>query len=153
VVAELSDGAVTCTACGSYRRGAESSGDVDILMVPCKENPDNMAAVRLFAAVLEKLTQRGFLTDHLTMPNQFGENERAATHSQSYMGVCLLPQSSAAHSGVHRRIDLKAYPKAQGAFALLYERASERSGRASEASAKKVRQKQASAERAKRAQR
>ncbi|GMI19798.1 hypothetical protein TeGR_g8597, partial [Tetraparma gracilis] len=120
VVAELSDGAVTCTACGSYRRGAESSGDVDILMVPCKENPDNMAAVRLFAAVLEKLTQRGFLTDHLTMPNQFGENERAATHSQSYMGVCLLPQSSAAHSGVHRRIDLKAYPKAQGAFALLY---------------------------------
>jgi DNA polymerase/3'-5' exonuclease PolX len=118
VVTELSGGKVCCQACGSYRRGAAKSGDIDVLMLPVSEAfEDEFLAVEVFNEVLKKLTDDGFLTDHLTLPNQFNENAgpKPGTQAVSYMGVCLLKAG-----GTHRRIDLKAYPKSQGSFALCY---------------------------------
>lgn len=60
-----------------------------------------------------------FLTDDLTTPNQFGENngKNPGTDSGSYMGVCRLQD----HAGrLYRRIDINAYPATQGPLALLY---------------------------------
>ena len=112
----VSGGRVNCTACGSYRRGSLTSGDVDVLILP-KEGESDRLACEVFVAVLRDLESSGFLTDHLAIPGQFGENdgEEPGSDAKSYMGVCLLERG-----GVHRRLDLKAYPGCQGAFALMY---------------------------------
>ena len=42
-------------------------------------------------------------------------------HAQaSYMGFCCLPSGHPQHSGVHRRLDIKVYPRPMFPFALLY---------------------------------
>ena len=70
---------------------------------------DNVA-VEYFMLVLTKLKESGFLTDTLTMPDSVGKNDGAAL---SYMGVCKVREK-------HRRIDIKAYPGCQEAFATMY---------------------------------
>uniref|UniRef100_A0A6U2NYI0 DNA polymerase n=2 Tax=Leptocylindrus danicus TaxID=163516 RepID=A0A6U2NYI0_9STRA len=119
VVNKLSDNKVSVTACGSYRRGCESSGDIDIMLLPNeKEGAADDAALNIMIPVLDNLRKRGFLTDDLALPNAFGENDGLIPGSDalSYMGVCRLPGAAR----LHRRIDIKAYPGVQGPFALLY---------------------------------
>ena len=118
VVTELSDGTVSVTCGGSYRRGAPSSGDVDMIFLPVDGAPDK-AAVNIMGPVLDELRRTGFLTDDLAIPNQFGENngKEPGTDSRSYMGVCRLRDRP---DRKHRRIDLKAYPKCQEGACLIY---------------------------------
>jgi DNA polymerase/3'-5' exonuclease PolX len=130
---------------GSYRRGALSGHDVDCLITNEKfvdNTPRN-----ILEQLVVKLEKEGFMTDHLSMPNRekrfadqydrsrwykgesedkFGSEEHALTKGveklpginknrdkQSYMGVCQL-------NGVHKRIDIKFYPRHQLPFAQLY---------------------------------
>mmetsp|Transcript_7536 Transcript_7536/g.16488 ORF Transcript_7536/g.16488 Transcript_7536/m.16488 type:complete len:851 (+) Transcript_7536:142-2694(+) len=118
VVTRLSNGKVTVTVGGSYRRGAPSSGDVDMILLPA-EGEDDKAAVDVMEIVLNELRRTGFLTDDLAVPNQFGENDgkNPGTDSRSYMGVCRLQDRPDRR---YRRIDIKAYPACQGPFALIY---------------------------------
>eukprot|EP01105_Mastigella_eilhardi_P011658 TRINITY_DN2682_c0_g2_i1.p1 TRINITY_DN2682_c0_g2~~TRINITY_DN2682_c0_g2_i1.p1 ORF type:complete len:713 (+),score=147.96 TRINITY_DN2682_c0_g2_i1:320-2140(+) len=92
------DPSLTMVTCGSYRRGVETCGDVDILLT----GPGDTTHVisRLVGGVL-----RCFFTDDLT---HVGES------CDKYMGVCRLP------GGLHRRIDLKAFRAEEWACALLY---------------------------------
>ena len=90
VVAKISGKQATTFACGSYRRGALHSGDVDFLIIPNHEAyPDaaDDAGLKVFRPILNKLKLDGFLTDDLTLPNQFGENNGfdAGTDSLSYV--------------------------------------------------------------------
>lgn len=89
---------------GSYRRGKESCGDMDILITRKNGNPDSSFLLKLVTNLEGKL-----LTEHLTHPkvNPSG--------SESYMGVGRIGEG-----GVHRRIDLKIYPKEQFGYAVLY---------------------------------
>jgi len=118
VVTKLGDGTVSVTCGGSYRRGAPSSGDVDMIFLPVDGAPDK-AAVNIMEPLLIELRRTGFLTDDLAIPNQFGENngKEPGTDSRSYMGVCRLPDRT---DRKHRRIDLKAYPKCQEGTCLIY---------------------------------
>ena len=68
---------VRCIACGSYRRGKESCGDVDILLAP----PSGCRDVNIIRNLYLKLKESGFLTDDLTEPKE---------HSDTYMGICRL---------------------------------------------------------------
>lgn len=61
--------------CGSYRRGKTECGDVDILITPVEGRED--LPPNTLSQLLEALSRRGFLTDHLSLPTghrEFVEN-------------------------------------------------------------------------------
>ncbi|KAH3742644.1 DNA polymerase lambda [Pelomyxa schiedti] len=87
--------------CGSYRRGAPTCGDVDILI----SDKSGGTTDGILLALVSALHQSGFLTDDLV---------QVLEKSDKYMGVCQLPGS------LHRRIDLKVFPVENWACALLY---------------------------------
>lgn len=100
---------------GSYRRGKSSSGDMDILL---SHPPSGDCSI--MKALIARLSEIGFLTDHLAMPSDHEKGK-----SDSYMGVCRLQLTHGVDdervvSGKHRRIDIKAYPMEQMPFAMLY---------------------------------
>lgn len=92
--------------CGSYRRGKQSCGDVDILLTRKDEKPINGMLEKL----LVKLEKDGFLKERL------GSTRVSDKGSEMYMGVCKLE----GEGRKHRRIDIKVYPKDQYGFAILY---------------------------------
>jgi len=91
--------------CGSYRRGKQSCGDVDILLTRKDEKPIN----GMLETLLVKLEKSKFLKERL------GSTRVSDKGSEMYMGVCKLEESK-----LHRRIDIKVYPKEQYGFAILY---------------------------------
>ena len=91
--------------CGSYRRGKQSCGDVDILLTRKDEKPIN----GMLETLLVKLEKSKFLKERL------GSTRVSDKGSEMYMGVCKLDDSKK-----HRRIDIKVYPKDQYGFAILY---------------------------------
>lgn len=53
----------------------------------------------LLTQLIKKLSDKGFLTDHLTMPRHVSANS-----CQSYMGICQFKDD------LHHRVDIKYYP-------------------------------------------
>lgn len=82
---------------GSYRRGAETSGDIDVLLCA------NEGAASAFAAYCGELQKRGYITDIL------------ALGPKKCMAVCRWKTDTPA-----RRIDLLLTPEDQYAYAELY---------------------------------
>lgn len=82
---------VESVVAGSYRRGQQDSGDIDILLVP----PVEVECFDILGSLLPLLTDCGFLTDHLTMPSKFVWGD-----CSTYMGVCTW-------EGHFHRIDIK----------------------------------------------
>ncbi|CAM9648921.1 unnamed protein product [Ectocarpus sp. 8 AP-2014] len=95
-------------ACGSYRRGNSNCGDVDVLIRP----PEGQEDSPMFLELIKELTETGFITDRLTMP----EGPYTPGKPQTFMGVCKLP----GEGQIHRRLDIKLYPTSMFAFAVLY---------------------------------
>ncbi len=85
---------------GSYRRGAETSGDIDVLL---RDEIDHHDAAQAFSAYCEELQSRGYIQDIL------------ALGPKKCMAVCRWKDGAPA-----RRIDLLLTPKEQYAFAELY---------------------------------
>ena len=86
------DNQILGKACGSYRRGAATSGDVDVLIT----HPNYTTTSKddkMIDNIVNKLTSTGLLTDHISK----GKTK--------YMGVCKLDSSE--H---YRRIDLCIIP-------------------------------------------
>ena len=98
---------VLVETCGSYRRGKDNCGDVDILLT----RKDNKAINGMLEELLSRLEAQNFLKERL------GSTRVSDKGSEMYMGVCKLPESK---YKLHRRIDIKVYPKDQFGFALLY---------------------------------
>ncbi|XP_007479198.1 DNA polymerase lambda isoform X2 [Monodelphis domestica] len=92
-------------ACGSYRRGKATCGDVDVLVT----HPDGRSHQGIFSQLLDALRKRGFLTDDLVSQDDNGQQ-------QKYLGVCQLP-GPGRH---HRRLDIIVVPYSEFACALLY---------------------------------
>eukprot|EP00347_Sterkiella_histriomuscorum_P022919 403336657 len=92
-------------ACGSYRRGKQSCGDIDILITKV-DGSSIHGFVKLLVLELEK---QGFLKERL------GGLRFSHTGSEGYMGMCQLKPDLP-----FRRIDIKAYPLSQYGFAQLY---------------------------------
>ncbi|XP_031145427.1 DNA polymerase lambda [Sander lucioperca] len=99
------DPGLVAMACGSYRRGKATCGDVDILI----SHPDGKSHKGVFSKVLQSLHDSGFLTDDLVSHEENGEQKK-------YMGVCHLPGPG--HR--HRRLDIIVVPYNEFACALMY---------------------------------
>jgi DNA polymerase beta len=95
------DPKLTYKIAGSYRRGAASSGDIDVLVThpEIKESDHNM----YLSNIVEHLTKAKYLVDNFAL----GEKK--------YNGVCRLPNHK-----YSRRIDIMVTPPSQFPFALLY---------------------------------
>jgi DNA polymerase lambda len=90
------------TITGSYRRGRELCGDVDIVMAP-KDDRDN----RDFPNKLVKALEGTLFFDHLQKPYP--------KHGcQTYIGVAQLP------GGTPRKVDMKHYPREMFGLGVLY---------------------------------
>ncbi|KAK3540094.1 hypothetical protein QTP70_025665 [Hemibagrus guttatus] len=98
------------TICGSYRRGAESSGDIDILLTHPDFTSQSHKQPRLLHAVVEHLESIGFITDTLSK----GDTK--------FMGVCQLQRGADENTKDydHRRIDIRLIPKDQYYCGVLY---------------------------------
>ncbi|XP_075390827.1 DNA polymerase lambda isoform X2 [Tenrec ecaudatus] len=94
-----------CVACGSYRRGKTTCGDVDVLVT----HPDGWSHQGIFRPLLDSLRRQGFLTDDLVSQEEKGQQ-------QKYLGVCRLPGPARRH----RRLDIIVVPYSEFACALLY---------------------------------
>ncbi|XP_062244043.1 DNA polymerase lambda isoform X1 [Platichthys flesus] len=99
------DPELVAMACGSYRRGKATCGDVDVLIT----HPDGKSHKGIFSKVLQSLHDTGFLTDDLVSHEENGEQKK-------YMGVCRLPGPG--HR--HRRLDIIVVPYGEFACALMY---------------------------------
>ncbi len=92
---------------GSYRRGAESSGDIDVLVnFPRLKSEENI--IKQFHAFVQSLQEAGYITDILALGNH------------KCMAVCQVPDAE------HRRLDLLLTPNEEWAFAILYFTGSDR---------------------------
>ncbi|XP_051655951.1 DNA polymerase lambda isoform X1 [Manacus candei] len=96
---------LVCVACGSYRRGKPTCGDVDVLVT----HPDGQSHRGVFNKLLDSLHRSGFLTDDLVSQEDNGEQKK-------YLGVCRLPGPAQRH----RRLDIIVVPYSEFACALLY---------------------------------
>ncbi|XP_036383016.1 DNA polymerase beta [Megalops cyprinoides] len=96
------------TICGSYRRGAESSGDIDILLTHPNFTSQSEKQPRLLHAVVEHLESLNFITDTLSK----GDTK--------FMGVCQLDCGDEEEEYPHRRIDIRLIPKDQYYCGVLY---------------------------------
>ncbi|XP_031609483.2 DNA polymerase lambda [Oreochromis aureus] len=103
--AQAIDPGLVAIACGSYRRGKATCGDVDVLI----SHPDGKSHRGIFTKVLQTLRDSGFLTDDLVSHEENGEQKK-------YMGVCRL----AGHGQRHRRLDIIIVPYNEFACALMY---------------------------------
>lgn len=99
------DPGLVSVACGSYRRGKATCGDVDVLIT----HPDRKSHKGVFSKVLHNLHESGFLTDDLVSNEENGEQKK-------YMGVCRLPGPNQRH----RRLDIIVVPYDEFACALMY---------------------------------
>uniref|UniRef100_A0A3B5Q6A6 DNA polymerase lambda n=1 Tax=Xiphophorus maculatus TaxID=8083 RepID=A0A3B5Q6A6_XIPMA len=99
------DAALVAMACGSYRRGKATCGDVDVLI----SHPDGKSHKGVFSKVLQILHDSGFLTDDLVSHEDNGEQKK-------YMGVCRLPGPG----WRHRRLDVIVVPYEEFACSLMY---------------------------------
>jgi DNA polymerase beta len=88
--------------CGSYRRGEETSGDMDLLFT----NPHDSSNYSYLKEIVEKLTEEDILIDHLT---EKGEKK--------YMGFCKLKTNSKYKA---RRIDIRYFPYEEYWAGILY---------------------------------
>uniref|UniRef100_A0A3P8WZR4 DNA polymerase n=1 Tax=Cynoglossus semilaevis TaxID=244447 RepID=A0A3P8WZR4_CYNSE len=97
------------TICGSYRRGAASSGDIDILLTHPDFTSQTEKQPKLLHAVVDHFESLGFVTDTLSK----GDTK--------FMGVCQLQQSDEDEEEyLHRRIDIRLIPKDQYYCGVLY---------------------------------
>jgi DNA polymerase/3'-5' exonuclease PolX len=130
VCRELSEMLPTATVeiMGSYRRGKEECGDIDLLIT----DPNYIRTTPRLALgeLVSRLEEKGHISHHLTNITDLGREDRSDSQSscgrrgdydhydksQSYMGVFCSPVDQ----GKHRRIDIKIYPYRSKAFATLY---------------------------------
>ncbi|KAK3595810.1 hypothetical protein CHS0354_014626 [Potamilus streckersoni] len=92
-------------ACGSYRRGKTTCGDVDVLVT----HPDGKSHKGIFSKLLTRLKEQGFLTDDLVSAEENGNQKK-------YLGVCKLPGDGQRY----RRLDIIVVPYDEYACALVY---------------------------------
>jgi len=94
---------IVVMTCGSFRRGKDTCGDVDVLIT----RKDNNPVEGMLNPLIAYLEEDGLLKERLSATKITKEG------SEMYMGVCKVGEKS-------RRIDIKVYPKEQFAFAVLY---------------------------------
>ena len=101
----LPDKEITANTCGSYRRGKETAGDVDVLITFDGSEKYQGYLTRL----VDVLKEKGLITHTLVLSEEPKKHE-----SFTFEGVARLP------GGLHRRLDIKVYPRKYYAWALMH---------------------------------
>jgi len=98
------------TVCGSFRRGASSSGDIDVLLTHANYDSSMPKQPQLLKVVVEAALLTGFATDQISL----GETK--------FMGVCRVPDELAEEDSPrpYRRLDIRLIPKDQFPCGTLY---------------------------------
>lgn len=94
--------------CGSFRRGAETSGDIDILLTHPSHTTQTKKKTDHLHKVVKELESINFVTDTLSL----GEAK--------FMGVCRRLDKKDGSERLYRRIDIRLIPNDQYYCALLY---------------------------------
>ncbi|XP_015278497.1 PREDICTED: DNA polymerase beta [Gekko japonicus] len=102
------DSRYIATVCGSFRRGAESSGDMDILLTHPDYTSESSKQPKLLHQVVAQLENINFITDTLSK----GDTK--------FMGVGRLPNKDEEADSPFRRIDIRLIPKDQYYCGVLY---------------------------------
>jgi DNA polymerase IV len=102
------DSKVQMTIGGSYRRGAEDSGDIDLIITKEGASNHEMAGI-VFKQLIPKLENMGFLTAQLAS-GSYGVDKSTKMH-----GCSVLPGST-----IWRRIDFLLVPWNEIGAALIY---------------------------------
>lgn len=92
---------ITIDIVGSFRRGADSSGDIDVL-IRIPENLKPVKVAKFFKEYISMLQNFGYITDIL------------AQGEKKCMAVCKV------YNGKARRLDLLITPEKEYPYALLY---------------------------------
>ncbi|ADV23887.1 conserved hypothetical protein [Cryptococcus gattii WM276] len=92
---------------GSYRRGSESSGDVDILIT--RDDTDGKTHKGAIKELVDKLKAKGVITHELSAPHDWNALEA------KWMGVGRVGQSA-----IYRRIDILCVPYESWGASLIY---------------------------------
>lgn len=118
------DEGVTLLVGGSYRRGADTSGDVDFIVTkPGTTSSDDLRP--FLEALVAHLTKVGFLTAELASHhNHSGRRGGGDDDAGSkWHGCCVLPpdpETSGANPNRWRRIDFLLVPETEYGAALIY---------------------------------
>ncbi|KAF5252051.1 hypothetical protein FANTH_2884 [Fusarium anthophilum] len=101
---------------GSYRRGAETSGDIDFIIT--KPNTESSAELRPFLdSLVQLLETEDFLVARLA-------SSRSVSDGSKWHGCCVLPKISGFNEehyrAVWRRIDFLLVPESEMGAALIY---------------------------------
>ncbi|KAL6873114.1 hypothetical protein J3F83DRAFT_732097 [Trichoderma novae-zelandiae] len=110
---------------GSYRRGAESCHDIDLIVT--RPGTESVAALKPFLdKLVDRLERDGFLVARLA-------SSRAGSDGSKWHGCCVLPEASrrmnngndegkgdTAHRPIWRRIDFLLVPETELGAALIY---------------------------------
>ncbi|XP_075222857.1 DNA polymerase lambda-like [Lycorma delicatula] len=91
--------------CGSYRRGKEMCGDVDIVIV----RPDHITSNNVLYMLHKELTNIGFITDDLTTLEPNGNEKK-------FLGMCKLP----GENQKHRRLDIFVVKESESATGIMH---------------------------------
>lgn len=103
------DPSYTLYTMGSYRRGAETSGDIDLLITAGPSTPIHAICTLVLSQLVPSLTASGFLVAALATTS--------AVHGTKWHGASVLPSSP---TKIWRRIDFLLVPYAELGAALIY---------------------------------
>ncbi|PHH58661.1 hypothetical protein CDD80_2058 [Ophiocordyceps camponoti-rufipedis] len=108
---------------GSYRRGADSSGDVDLIVT--KKGTCKAVELRPFLdELVDRLEDEGIVVARLSTPHHVRKTTDGKDVSGGlsiWHGCCVLPRGEAASGApTWRRLDMLLVPETQMGAALLY---------------------------------
>jgi DNA polymerase/3'-5' exonuclease PolX len=99
---------------GSYRRGVDECGDVDILFFPPEGDQKNNIGWVL-PELVDKLRKDEFFAEDIISDVTRG----GKIAKRTFQGICKLTNSGNSRESFHRRIDLKTFQREHKPFALL----------------------------------
>ncbi|KAM7206637.1 hypothetical protein V8F33_000280 [Rhypophila sp. PSN 637] len=120
--AKLIDPAVELLIGGSYRRGSDSSGDIDFIVTK-KDAVSSGELVPFLKELIEVLERKGFITATLAALHSERSGKNGA--GSKWHGCCVLPSDTPNAEGksqraIWRRIDFLLVPETEYGAALIY---------------------------------
>ncbi|KAK7738528.1 hypothetical protein SLS53_006048 [Cytospora paraplurivora] len=110
---------------GSYRRGADSSGDIDFIVT--KKGTHSSEELNPFLdRLVTNLMKMGFLTAELASHNSYGSRHNKDGNGSKWHGCCVLPRIPGSSNDndqyrpIWRRIDFLLVPESEYGAALIY---------------------------------
>ena len=102
------DPPLTATACGSYRRGAASSGDIDVLLTNPKYT-SSMAEPEWLPAFVGRLQASGFVTDAISKGKKksacrLPPHRRSAAHAAAPPAAAPKPAAAAGETSTRQEV-------------------------------------------------